>query len=376
VNNRGQVVGEYVAVDGTRHGFRLSGGDFATIDLPQSTSTAANGINDSGQIAGVAGTGSGAAAFLFDGSTYSKIEFPNANFTEIWGLNNVGDFVGQIDSAQAPYRGFRRNGSAFSVISIPETPLAWDARGVNDLGQIVGSFTGSDGKTHGYQATPGTLKMIPSDSKSITLLTNTGSPNGTPGSPGIIGPVGPAGPQGPAGPAGPQGPPGPAGTAGRGGPRPIYPLNSTREAIQNALDVLHRAANQSDHVQKAIADINAALTDLNAANAYNMEHPSTASTAPPIPSTIVPNFTPPERPAPNRNVGLEVALSNLKLAFERLNAAPGGEIGGFRAKVYAGIAKSANDLIVAMNSANESFRADQAKNAARNAAPPQAKPSN
>ena len=49
----------------------------------------------------------------------------------------------------------------------------------------------------------------------------------------------------------------------------------------------------------------------------------------------------------------------------RLNAAPGGELGGYRAKVYAGIARGANDIVVAIKSANESFAADKAKQAAK-----------
>jgi hypothetical protein len=376
VNNRGQVVGEYRGLDGLRHGFRLSGGNYATIEIPQSGGGSANGINDSGQIVGASGSGATASAFMFD-SSYSKIEFPNSSFTEVWGLNNVGDFVGQIDGAQSAYRGFRHSGAAFTIIDFPDAPTAWDARGVNDLGQIVGSFTGKDGKTLGYQATPGTMRATPSDARSITLLTDVPGAigpvgvAGTVGTAGPAGPSGPAGPQGPQGPAGPPGPPGPAGTRGNnGGPRGNagvrgrggpYPLLPTRNTLDESLDALHRAANPSPFVQKAITDVNQAITDLNAANAYNIAHPGTTTV---IRAEIQPSFNPPPRPAPNRNIGLEVALSKLKESFDLLNAAPGGDLGGYRAKVYADIAAGASDMIAAMNSANAEFAATRAKETA------------
>jgi len=128
------------------------------------------------------------------------------------------------------------------------------------------------------------------------------------------------------------------------------------------VDTLHRAANQGPLVQKSIADVNRAISDLGSANTYNVANPSNAAA---IPSEVHPSFTPPARPAPNRNVGLETALSDLKEGFDLLNEAPGGELGGFRSKVYADIAAAANDLIAAMNSANAEFAAGQAKDAAR-----------
>jgi len=354
VNIRGQVVGEYRGQDGMRHGFRMSGGNYATIEMPQSGSGSANGINDSGQIVGAAGSGPGATAFLFD-TSYSKIEFPNSNFTEVWGLNNVGDFVGQIDSAQSAYRGFRHSGTAYAIIDFPDAPAAWDARGVNDLGQIVGSFTGKDGKTRGYQATPGTLSVTPSDSRSITLLTDAPGAIGPNGVAGAVGPAGPAGPQGPPGPPGPQGPPGPAGPRGNnraGGRGPTPPLLPTLVALQSALDSAHRAGNQGALVQKAIGTITQAITDLDSANAHHMAHLGETAI---VRAEIKPNFTPPPRPAPNRNIGLEIVLARLNEAFDLLNEAPAGDLGGYRAKVYADIASGAANVIAAINSANADF---------------------
>ena len=52
INDSGEVVGIYQS-GGVYHGFLLSGGIFSTLDFPGSSSTSANGINDSGQVVGV-----------------------------------------------------------------------------------------------------------------------------------------------------------------------------------------------------------------------------------------------------------------------------------------------------------------------------------
>jgi hypothetical protein len=362
VNSRGQIVGKYTGSDGKRHGFRLSGGSYATIEVPQTGSGTANGINESGQVVGLAGSGADAFAFLLD-TAYSRIEFPNSNYTEALGLNNVGDIVGQIDSAVGPFRAFRRSGGAYTVINLPDFPSSWNALGINDLGQIVGDVTGRDGKTRGYQATPATLRTNPSNGAAITLLSNN------PGAIGSVGIPGPAGPAGPAGIAGPPGPPGPAGTPspsdsresrGQGGRQPRI-LTDARDVVEGALSSLHRSANQSDEVKKAIADIGLALDDLNAAIAFSRSHPNAEPA--PAPPELVPDFNPPPRPAPLRNMMLEGALGSLKNAYGLLAQVPGGDLGGFRAKANDHITMAARDLMTAIKTANASFLKEQGDSA-------------
>jgi len=355
VNNRGQIVGQYAAPDGVRHGFLLSGGNYTLIEFPGTSGGGAMAINDSGEIAGWIGSEPGSRAFLYSAGTYSQIQFPGSTFTGIWGLNNVGDLVGQIDETQSPYRAFRRSGGSFEVIDVPDAPVAWDARAVNDLGQIVGAFTGLDGKTHGYRATPTALRIEPGDA----------APQFSSGpSVGPTGPQGPAGVQGPMGPPGIPGPPGPPGPAGPGGPGRgnLIGANGTRYFLARASDTLKRAVNQSSYVQHAIVDIGVAIDDVNAALAYGRSHPNTpsASSAPPRF-----NFTPPPRPGPERNVMLEQALTDLKSAFEALGQVGVGDLGGLRAKTYRDITVAANQLLTAMNEANAAFVPRSA-----NAAPP------
>ena len=102
------------------------------------------------------------------------------------------------------------------MINLPGAPSAWNVHGINDLGQIVGEFSASDGIAHGYFAAPNVFRTQPlssGDAATPRLLTNLSDASNVPG---ITGPAGPAGPAGLAGPAGPPGPPGPPGPRGPG----------------------------------------------------------------------------------------------------------------------------------------------------------------
>jgi len=142
-------------------------------------------------------------------------------------------------------------------------------------------------------------------------------------------------------------------------------------ALQSALNTARSAGNQGDLVQKAIANINKAISDLDAANAFHMAHREITTV---VRAEIQPSFNPPPRPAPNRNIGLEGTLSRLKEAFDLLNEAQGGDLGGYRAKVFADIATAAGNVIAAINQANANFSASRpgATDARNNPAPPSA----
>ncbi len=105
----------------------------------------------------------------------------------------------------------------------------------------------------------------------------------------------------------PSGSPGPMGPSGPGvvsvpGPPPPPPgftptesdLSPIRDALRSAVSALQRAANQSCPVQKTIADINVAISDLNGAVTFLNRYPDAAG--PTVPSAVRPNFTPPHGP--------------------------------------------------------------------------------
>jgi hypothetical protein len=171
--------------------------------------------------------------------------------------------------------------------------------------------------------------------------------------------------------AGPQAPPVPPESRRPPGP-PGSPLSTTRDALNGALRALQRAVNQSDYVQQAIADINLAIGDVSAAILFANDHPdAVVSPGPPL---IRPDFTPPARPAPNRNVMLEAALDNLKTAFDTLARAPGGDLGGFRAHANNDIAAAANDVIAGINHVNASYLEGRGRGTSQPVPPPAPSP--
>ena len=91
INNLGQVVGYYVEPTGFQRGFVYGNGSFVSFAVPPGGGNIApQGINDVGQIIGY----SGSFSFIYDGSTYRTLSVPGARSTNAYGLNNAGEVVG------------------------------------------------------------------------------------------------------------------------------------------------------------------------------------------------------------------------------------------------------------------------------------------
>jgi hypothetical protein len=100
------------------------------------------------------------------------------------GLNNLGDVAGQEGGLNPPFHGFIRSASGASALSLPGDPYAWNIQGINDLGQAVGEFTGRDGRTLGYLATPRALSTSGTGRPDQPLVRITDlTPNTTPTTP-------------------------------------------------------------------------------------------------------------------------------------------------------------------------------------------------
>ena len=211
INNAGQIVGGYLASDGSRHGFLLSGGvyttinnpnapnsteltginnlgqivgaydlnpltlgdhglegahgfstntlgtSFSPIDFPGAASTTPAKINDSGSVVGVyrVNTNDPGQGFLLSAGNYSTVDVnipgdPSTFGTHANGINNAGLIVGQYHSGQAPnpHEGYLQNGSSFTTISVPGATETW-ATDINTAGDIVG-FSTLNGIATGY----------------------------------------------------------------------------------------------------------------------------------------------------------------------------------------------------------------------------------
>lgn len=111
-----------------------------TVSVPGAASTAANGINDHGQIVGSYIDSAGHAhGFIDTNGTFVTINVPGAVSTSANGINDFGQIVGSfIDSAGKEY-GFEDSNGHFTTIDVPSA-LSTVANAINDSGQIVGDY--------------------------------------------------------------------------------------------------------------------------------------------------------------------------------------------------------------------------------------------
>jgi hypothetical protein len=123
-------------------------------------------------------------------------------------------------------------------------------------------------------------------------------------------------------------------------------LNIISGALTNAGNDLMKAANQSDYVQKAIAEIDRAIGDAKEAAAHIHEDSGAAVAA------TSPDFDAPPPPAPRANFMLYSSLNSLEFAYDALTRAPGGDFGGYRPQINDDIAGAAEALVNGIASYN------------------------
>ena len=151
INNHGQIVGEYLLADGSRHGFLYSGGTFTTVDDPNNTtSSEALGINDSGQIVGAYTLNSlegahqfeGVHAFVDNGGTFTTLDYPAAgvDHTTANKINNSGSIVGVYRISGSPGIGFLYQGGTYTTVNVPAPGCCTHDNGINNAGNIVGQY--------------------------------------------------------------------------------------------------------------------------------------------------------------------------------------------------------------------------------------------
>jgi hypothetical protein len=159
INSSGRIVGSYTDASGQTHGYLLSGGLYTTLDDPSAVhGTITVGLNSPGTIAGeYLDANSAYHGFLLSGGNYTTYDDPNAGSgssqgTTINEINASGSFVGEyIDASNIPH-GFAFSGGQFTTIDDPNcAPGAFQFAGfINDHGEIAGGYTDAAGTLHGY----------------------------------------------------------------------------------------------------------------------------------------------------------------------------------------------------------------------------------
>jgi uncharacterized membrane protein len=168
----GQIVGCYHESDqlGTMRGFMLNRGQFRDLTLPASMNY---GLTPDASI--IVGRSTDLASgrehgYVWSGGTVAPVDVPFSSSTATMDINSSGDIVGTYTDVTNKVHGFRltqrdfrtrdeigsRDGTlaayTFVAIDFPGATRT-TAHGINDSGDIVGSYVDSGGKTHGYLLT-------------------------------------------------------------------------------------------------------------------------------------------------------------------------------------------------------------------------------
>jgi hypothetical protein len=165
INNQGLTVGDYFSQNTTR-GFLRSAGGFTPVDLPTASVTSPSGINDRGQIVGqFLDAAFDSHGFLLDGGNVTAIDAPFLNVvgTTAFGINEAQQIVGSYFTSDfiSNVHGFFADTSGFTPIDVP-FPGGFNTavRDINDAGVVAGVFSNHTGN-HGFIATPAAAIVEP-----------------------------------------------------------------------------------------------------------------------------------------------------------------------------------------------------------------------
>lgn len=159
INNRAQIVGDYLDKIGAQHGFVVHSGGFQSIDVPGQPRTLALGINDLGDIVGLSNGLSGDNGFLLHRGHFTTISVPGARETEAWDINNHGEIVGSFQDNSGHIHGFRLKNGVYTTVDFPGA-FHTQIRRINEEGEVVGNYTLPNDRVHGFSLDKGRFKTI------------------------------------------------------------------------------------------------------------------------------------------------------------------------------------------------------------------------
>jgi YVTN family beta-propeller protein len=173
----GVIVGRYFSVDGKQHGFTLRRGLFASVDVPNATSsTDAAWINARGDIVGTFGDALGSHAYTLSRGKFTTINFPGADSANTatlgFGMSNAGDVVG-VEFVGGDFlhgHGYVYSHGAFKLIDYPGAVGTFPTMIVDD-NRIVGAYFGSDSVFHSFLLSGGKFTIIDVPDSTFTWMT-------------------------------------------------------------------------------------------------------------------------------------------------------------------------------------------------------------
>ena len=104
-------------------------------------------------------------------ATVSQIDGPNATYTDAVGINNRGDIVGSFGDAQGRLHGYVLRKGTFTTLDFPGQGVASTvAKGINDRGEVAGFYVINGDSIHGFVWNRGKFTQVDAPDANITYL--------------------------------------------------------------------------------------------------------------------------------------------------------------------------------------------------------------
>ena len=152
--------GTFFGSDGVARAFICTAGKFSAIDFPKADRTFGFGINNAGWIVGYyIDTDNRTHGYFYDGNNFTTIDFPKAKITRANGINSSGEIVGGFVDDAGVTHGFTQKDGKYTALDFPGATRT-EAYGINDAGSIVGYYADSKFTIHGFLDKAGTLTSV------------------------------------------------------------------------------------------------------------------------------------------------------------------------------------------------------------------------
>jgi YVTN family beta-propeller protein len=162
----GLIVGNGVDSKGVTHGFTLSNGVFTTFDFPGANFTLPLDVNFNGsEIVGAYALPSfpvnTLAGFTYVNGVFTSVTFPESASTALNGVNNTGQIAGTyVLPEQSNSHAFLLIGNIFTNEDVPGA-VSTGAADLNDLDEIIGGYVDGEGISNAYLETNGPFAYAP-----------------------------------------------------------------------------------------------------------------------------------------------------------------------------------------------------------------------
>ncbi len=162
INDRNEIAGFFSSSSRSSGFTRTADGQFsAPIIDPDDTHnlTGAFGLNDAGTVCGYFFGATDYHGFFLSGGSYAQFDVPGSSGTVLQGINDVGDFAGYYYNQANAVEGFVSVGGAVTTIDVPGGYYVTPHQ-LNAANQVVGYYVNTtSGFSYGFYSTPaGTLK--------------------------------------------------------------------------------------------------------------------------------------------------------------------------------------------------------------------------